>query len=137
MNAKVVDFGKVTTPQLHWLIASTNSVGTQYYAKFKKEDYLENYAQKFIEFNELIGKKEYKNYQDKLILDCSNGVGGLLIHPILEKIKTLIGVEVINDSDQNMLNDMCGAEFVHKDQKVSNYFKFNYIYFLVTLKLFI
>lgn len=50
-----------------------------------------------------------------MLLDCANGIGTKWIKEILKNDK-LLEVDLINTSnDPNLLNEGCGAEYVHKE----------------------
>ena len=54
---------------------------------------------------------------EKIYVDCSNGVGGVRVPELFEKIKHIYDIEAVNDKDTNNLNIDCGAEFVQKERK--------------------
>jgi phosphoacetylglucosamine mutase len=78
IGAHPINFGLVTTPQLHWLTQKFNQVKDQEpeaYKSIKPSDFNEAWAHYFFEFSKLIGEGEKKKYQPSLLLDCANGVG--------------------------------------------------------------
>jgi phosphoacetylglucosamine mutase len=64
--------------------------------------------------NQLIDSSKNQRYSNKLILDCSNGVGYTSFLPVQEQLKEHLDVTIINSDDLNKLNEGCGAEFVDK-----------------------
>jgi phosphoacetylglucosamine mutase len=136
IGSQPVSFGEVTTPQLHWLTQKYNNVmETQYYndvnekdplayQKIRSTDFNEAWAQYFYEFSKLLGDAKKTRYQPTLLLDCANGVGAPQFKITYGKLQELFGgdlpleVKIINDDAKpDLLNEGCGAEYVHKDQK--------------------
>jgi phosphoacetylglucosamine mutase len=63
-------------------------------------------------------------------LDCANGVGSMQFKVTLSRLSELFGgstplkVTIINDDERpDLLNEECGAEYVHKDQRFPSHFK--------------
>ena len=87
IGSQPVNFGVVTTPQLHWLTQKYNNVmETQYYndvnekdplayQKIRSTDFNEAWAHYFYNFSKLLGDAKKTKYQPTLLLDCANGVG--------------------------------------------------------------
>mmetsp|Transcript_1838 Transcript_1838/g.2482 ORF Transcript_1838/g.2482 Transcript_1838/m.2482 type:complete len:140 (+) Transcript_1838:442-861(+) len=119
MGVRTCNFGKVTTPQLHWLVSHR-------YTHFNDAGlYTQYYKDKFLSFvglcqNHKLGKSEEEksNYQPDLVLDCANGVGSLVIGEIngLTGFSERLKLTLINDekSPEN-LNADCGAEHINKE----------------------
>lgn len=80
LKVNVTNFGKVTTPMLHWYVQKDISV--------YKNKYHENFGQAYVDFMNLCDKasdhEEKKRYEPNLILDCSNGVGAASFKAIME-----------------------------------------------------
>lgn len=53
----------------------------------------------------------------KLIVDCSNGVGGEKLQVLKEKLNWL-DVEIRNSGKEGVLNEGVGADFVQKEKVV-------------------
>ena len=56
-----------------------------------------------------------------MILDCANGVGATAMTDVINapEFQQRLNIKTINtDPEPTHLNDGCGAEFVHKDQKL-------------------
>lgn len=61
-------------------------------------------------------EKRKKLLETKLLVDCSNGVGGNMFELFLNGIlKSKLNVDQINKDDTSNLNFKCGAEFVQKE----------------------
>ena len=70
---------------------------------------------------EICGENKKKNYQNSLILDCANGIGSITMSEVINtpKFQKYININLINDDKEpNYLNEMCGAEYIHKNQKL-------------------
>lgn len=123
VGVRSLDFGAVTTPQLCWLVSKIHENDGDF-IRVDKNDYVDNYACKFKAFLDLVGDKETEKYDRRLWLDCSNGIGGAVIKQFKEQLPLDLVLENTGE-DVTYLNDGCGAEFVHKDQKVpANYHEF-------------
>ena len=63
---------------------------------------------------------ETSNYENWMVLDCSNGVGALPMQTITDRVRSYIDIQLINTNmdTPTILNEGCGAEFVHKDVKL-------------------
>lgn len=61
-----------------------------------------------------------KNYEQKLILDCANGVGAIPMSTMVKSLRGILDIELVNTNTDNfeLLNEGCGAEFVHKEVKL-------------------
>jgi len=62
-----------------------------------------------------------KNYQNKLVVDCANGVGSFAMKQIQssKSFDDFIKLEIINDMESpEKLNVDCGSESLHQDQKL-------------------
>ena len=59
-----------------------------------------------------------------MVLDCANGVGALPMERIKESIESHIDIGLVNTATDNplVLNEGCGAEFVHKEGKLPSQF---------------
>ncbi|TNV80721.1 hypothetical protein FGO68_gene10832 [Halteria grandinella] len=137
IGACPVNYGLVTTPQLHWLTQRCNELRMampgdgEVHGKVKKEDFNEAWARYFKEFSDLIGDSPKSRYETDLLLDCANGVGSIQFKLNLElmaeifggKDKVPLNVTIINDDEKpDLLNEECGAEYVHKDQQLPHNF---------------
>ena len=127
IGSQPVNFGEVTTPQLHWLTQKYNQLKETEplaYQKIRSTDFNEAWAHYFHDFSQLLGDAKNTRYQPTLLLDCANGVGAPQFKITYGKLQELFGgslplqVKIINDDAKpDNLNEGCGAEYVHKDQK--------------------
>jgi phosphoacetylglucosamine mutase len=109
-KAKVINYGLLTTPQLHWMVWR----GNEEHKQKTEEDYYRHVSESFQSLLDPLGKKNIK--VGKVFVDCANGIGG----PTLEKLSKYISamdLVLLNKSDLNDLNNNCGAEFVQKARK--------------------
>lgn len=53
----------------------------------------------------------------KRCIDCANGIGGKIIPYFQDELKDLIQLDLINNSNPELLNKNCGADFVKVDKK--------------------
>lgn len=109
MDVDYQDFGEVTTPQLHYLVA-------QHVKQPKAFDYIENFARAFVTFCELTGKPK-PGYEPQFVLDCANGVGFFTFTGVLNFVSQYLKPSLINTrvETKKLVNHECGAEFVQKD----------------------
>lgn len=112
-GAKVILYNVVTTPQMHFLIRNSNLSGK----KIEKNDYFEHLVKNYNEIMKYTSNKPLKIY-----VDCANGVGGIAINELVNRIPNK-EIVIINQgqegsSDLNfipnfdLLNNKCGADFV-------------------------
>lgn len=110
-----VDYGEVTTPILHYLVAESNKYHLDYPIPIEKYyDKLSSGLEDIFKDN-----KVCKNYKpEQLVVDCANGVG----YPAIKRLSQEPGVsehlpmELINTGD-GILNLSCGADFVKTSGK--------------------
>lgn len=121
VNCESKNFGELTTPMLHFLVKHFNcdqhSHTKETEASKIMQDYYDIFIGKFQKFFKHLGPSYKKKEGEHILIDCSNGIGGKMVQPIIEKMQTLFNVTAINTGDLNFLNDKCGAEFVHKETK--------------------
>lgn len=55
-----------------------------------------------------------------MVLDCANGVGAIPMRRIVDSIRDYIQIELVNTAtnEKELLNEGCGAEYVHKEVKL-------------------
>lgn len=111
-RATLRDFGIVTTPQLHYLVASINTNGSY------GEPSLSGYYQKLTAaFKNIRGNcSDNGNYLAKIQLDAANGVGALAIKQFQENLKGFLDIDIYNDGNGE-LNHKCGADYVKIEQR--------------------
>ncbi|XP_051165493.1 phosphoacetylglucosamine mutase [Leptopilina boulardi] len=110
-QATLKDFEIVTTPQLHYLVASTNANGSY------GDPSLFGYYQKLsVAFKNIRGNRtDNGNYFGKLQLDAANGVGALAVKQFQEHLNGFIDIDVYNNGN-GQLNHKCGADYVKIEQ---------------------
>nr|GEU33568.1 phosphoacetylglucosamine mutase [Tanacetum cinerariifolium] len=113
IGAVPIDMGVVTTPQLHWMVRARNKD-----LKASELDYFDQLSTSFRCLIDLIPNKGGDNHPiGKLIVDCSNGVGGEKFQVLKEKLNWL-DVEIRNSGKEGVLNEGVGADFVQKEKVV-------------------
>ena len=94
-------FDETTTPQLHYFVKHFNEESHHFTRDtaptFIFKSYFKNLGGAFTQFMEAIGYK--KNSNKKIILDCSNGVGGSFVSEILGYTNPYFDVTPINTKD--------------------------------------
>jgi len=112
MNGNYLDYGIVTTPQLHYMVYKSCKTNNE---NVPITDYYSDFGNKFNNFLKLI-QKSNENIPE-IFLDCSDGVGGIKFAE-LNKV-TQLKVHILNNGQGSSinLNDLCGAEFVQKEKK--------------------
>ena len=100
-GGKYIVVGKVTTPELHFSVASYNSVN------LKGIPYIDNLM---LAFDQL-----YRcNNSMEIHVDCANGVGAIKMMELATHLSQYnIKVSLYNTSD-GKLNHLCGADYVEK-----------------------
>ncbi|XP_045470715.1 phosphoacetylglucosamine mutase [Harmonia axyridis] len=118
LSGKPIDYGIVTTPQLHYFVYCRNS-RNQY--GFPTEEY---YYRKLCDaFKKIRGKNfNTNNYQSKLYYDGANGVGAKKIKYFQECLGDSLMIDRFNDEliGTGKLNYMCGADYVKTKQAFPN-----------------
>ena len=114
LGGEVVDYGVVTTPQLHWVVKRANE---------GKEATVDSYYKTLSSAFSRALRGKPGTTTDKppslppLIVDCANGVGSLSLQhfaPLLPQLP----LQLVNTSRTERLNDECGAEHVQKTHKL-------------------
>nr|ABS32231.1 phosphoglucosamine mutase [Carica papaya] len=114
IGAAVLDFGVLTTPQLHWMIRA-RSKGW----KATEQNYFEQLSSSFRCLMDLTPNGIKVNVEDdKLIVDGANGVGGEKLE-ILNSMLNNLAIEVRNcGNDRGILNEGVGADYVQKEKLI-------------------
>lgn len=107
-QATLKDFEIVTTPQLHYLVASTNANGSY------GDPSLFGYYQKLsVAFKNIRGNRtDNGNYFGKLQLDAANGVGALAVKQFQEHLNGFIDIDVYNNGNGQLNHKVCFGEFL-------------------------
>lgn len=111
LGGECVDYGCVTTPQIHYLVSVLNKAPEK---TLKVEDYYEHFAAAFNDFLKTIGKSKDMRVMN---VDCADGIGGLRLADFNKHLG--LNLNFINSGmgEKVYLNDMCGAEHVQKQRK--------------------
>ncbi|XP_071706441.1 phosphoacetylglucosamine mutase-like [Rutidosis leptorrhynchoides] len=111
IGAVATDMGVLTTPQLHWMVRAMNKG-----LKASELDYFDQISSSFRCLIDLIPKKSGDSHPTgKLIVDCSNGVGGEKLQVIKEMLKW-VDLDIRNTGKEGILNEGVGADYVQKEK---------------------
>ncbi|XP_017769387.1 PREDICTED: phosphoacetylglucosamine mutase isoform X2 [Nicrophorus vespilloides] len=114
LSGKPVDFGIVTTPQLHYFVTCKNT--RHAYGVPTEVGY---YIKLVTAFKKLRGEEYNKgNYKNLIFYDGANGVGSKKIKIFQEQLGECLNVRHFNDAGigTGKLNFMCGADYVKSTQ---------------------
>lgn len=94
LSGKPIDYGIVTTPQLHYFVACKNS--RQAYGVPTEEGYYNKLVTAFIKLR----GENYSNgnYVNRILYDGANGVGSRKIKFFQERLGQTIKIEMYNDA---------------------------------------
>lgn len=95
ISCKIINYGLVTTPQMHFLVANPS---------LKLEDYYKNFNFKI---------------KNKTLVDCANGIGAIAIKRFTNNKKIII----MNKGPKH-LNHECGADYVKTNGRPPKYYDF-------------
>ena len=113
MGGEVVDYGVVTTPQLHWVVRRANE------GKDASVDaYYKTLSTAFA--TALRCKPGHSGAGVRLpplVVDCANGVGAISLQHLAPLLPQL-PLQLVNTSTAEGLNDECGAEHVQKTRQL-------------------
>lgn len=107
----VLDFGVLTTPQLHYIVRCYNDPN---YGEATEDGYFDKLSKAFIALNDSTAASKY---EPSVSVDCANGVGAPKLQVLAEIIKEKLSVKIFNAGD-GKLNSDCGADYVKLYQKV-------------------
>ncbi|CAG0889483.1 unnamed protein product, partial [Darwinula stevensoni] len=108
LKGSCLDFGVVTTPQLHYFVVCQNSGISLEPISLYEDLYMKKLAGAF---NSLMTGLSGNHYDKKVICDCANGVGALKMKELAPKISSFLTIEIRN-AGEGRLNHSCGADFV-------------------------
>ena len=108
ISGEFVDFGLLTTPQLHYIVRCINT--NEEYGEPTEEGYYKKMSKAYIALNGNLSSKRH------LVVDCANGVGANQLKKLVPYLKDYITFQIVNDGS-GQLNYMCGADFVKVNQK--------------------
>lgn len=117
-SVNFIDYGVVTTPQLHFIVRKHTLLKQSNKYDLPKE-YFNEFFQPFIN---ILNKSTHSKFK-KLYIDCANGVGAVQLNQLKESFKNKtdkLEIELINTDykDFSKLNVDCGADFVKTNQKL-------------------
>ncbi|XP_018576461.1 phosphoacetylglucosamine mutase [Anoplophora glabripennis] len=115
LSGKPIDFGIVTTPQLHYFVKCRNTRGA--YGLPTEDGY---YKKLTTAFKNIRGSNFTNgNYTNRVIYDGANGVGAKKVKFLKEALQGSLIIDMYNDEiiGSGKLNYLCGADFVKSQQK--------------------
>lgn len=133
LNGCLVNYGLLTTPQLHYMVRCYNT--NSKYGQPTEKGYYEKLSKAFNNIWSLIDFKENGQYEKNLFVDGANGIGADKIKSLSEIIKSDsilknnnnkningdfdLNVSIFNDGKaaDDVLNHLCGADHVKVQQK--------------------
>lgn len=103
VDGTIMDFGIITTPQLHYLVVCTNTNGA--YGSPTIEGYFTKYANAFLKTRD---SKDNELYIGDMFLDAANGVGGIHAKKLLDRLDKKLFIKMINNGtgrlNRNVIN---------------------------------
>jgi len=115
VGAKYLDYGYLTTPQLHYLVRATNTQESAHpYGEVSEDGYYKKLGSAFAK------AMQYATAQSPITVDCANGVGAPKLKKLIEHLPSdKLQIKVVNDQIDNadVLNEKCGADFVKTQQR--------------------
>ncbi|XP_076060612.1 phosphoglucomutase 3-like protein nst [Oratosquilla oratoria] len=115
LNAKVKDFGIVSTPVIHFVVTCHNDGGK--YGEPTEDGYYKKMTQAFKKLRS--SGTTVGNYKPDIYFDGANGVGALMMAEIAKLLEGDMNIEMYNTGD-GVLNHECGADFVKVQQRWPN-----------------
>ncbi|XP_022968702.1 phosphoacetylglucosamine mutase-like [Cucurbita maxima] len=114
IGAVAQDMGTLTTPQLHWMVHVRNKG-----LESSELDYFNGLSNSFkwlLDSNP--NNSELNDWDNRLVVDGANGVGGQKLELLKEKLNGL-AIEIRNSGKgEGVLNERVGADFVQKEKTV-------------------
>lgn len=93
----IIDLGIITTPICHILVDNPIFNYVEYYGQL-----FETYK-----INTLL--------KPRILVDCANGVGSIIMKQFKQKLKNIVDIDLINYDNFNKVNDKCGADYIYKN----------------------
>ncbi|EDO18410.1 hypothetical protein Kpol_1032p2 [Vanderwaltozyma polyspora DSM 70294] len=117
MNAKIINYGLLTTPQLHFL---TNEINVKKSYAVQESSYYNYFIESWNKITALHNITDL--YCSSLTIDTANGIGGPKIQELLKSWPFASKVTLVNNEWEkpDLLNKNCGADFVKTNQKLPN-----------------
>ncbi|TRY90845.1 hypothetical protein DNTS_020870 [Danionella cerebrum] len=113
LGGKILDYGLVTTPQLHYMVCCCNTKSC--YGSATLEGYYQKLSQAFLQLTHNVPNRT--DDQKRLVVDGANGIGALKMKELEPFIRSELQVLLSNDGSQGKLNHLCGADYVKVQQK--------------------
>ncbi|CAA90456.1 N-acetylglucosamine-phosphate mutase [Schizosaccharomyces pombe] len=117
MSASYIDYGYITTPQLHWLVRLINKSTA---ASFLEEGppITEYYDTLTSAFSKIDPSMQDSPTVSRVVVDCANGVGSQPLKTVAGLVKDSLSIELVNTDVRasELLNNGCGADFVKTKQ---------------------
>ncbi|ANB15155.1 phosphoacetylglucosamine mutase PCM1 [Sugiyamaella lignohabitans] len=113
-DAKSTDYGLLTTPQLHYLVKSLNTLkSANSYGVPTEEGYYKKLANAYKKV--LSGSEPYS-----ITIDAANGIGAPKVSELVKHLEGTIDMTLINGKyeDPSLLNSSCGADYVKTNQRL-------------------
>jgi len=126
MNARIMNYELLTTPGLHFLTLFNQYLFNTDYLRFafvEKEIYWKFLVNGYKSFNlcydKFLKKLPSYKYENEITIDCANGLASCFTNIIKEIFGDDVKINFINTDIQSYekLNDMCGADYIHKERK--------------------
>lgn len=114
LSGKPIDYGIVTTPQLHYFVNCRNT--KEQYGVATEEGYYKKLTTAFIK---LRGEEFNRgNYKNRIFYDGANGVGAKKIKFFRERLGDCLSIRMFNDAiiGTGKLNHLCGSDHVKSQQ---------------------
>ena len=112
MQGQSIDYGLVSTPQLHFFVTCHNT--KKAYGEPNEEGYFSKLSSAFKALRSALN--ENGSYSPSLRLDGANGVGALKMKSLQNYLGDSLDVSLYNTGD-GRLNFQCGADYVKVQQK--------------------
>eukprot|EP00095_Tigriopus_kingsejongensis_P008784 maker-scaffold120_size336265-snap-gene-1.10 protein:Tk08784 transcript:maker-scaffold120_size336265-snap-gene-1.10-mRNA-1 annotation:"hypothetical protein TcasGA2_TC011920" len=114
LDGTPMDYGVVSTPQLHYVVVCQNTKGA--YGEATERGYYTKLSEAFKKFRG--SKTSNGKYEPTLMYDGANGVGAQKMKDFLPFLGDSIQIQIVNDGTQagDVLNADCGADFVKVQQ---------------------
>eukprot|EP01006_Ploeotia_vitrea_P010074 TRINITY_DN25780_c0_g1_i1.p1 TRINITY_DN25780_c0_g1~~TRINITY_DN25780_c0_g1_i1.p1 ORF type:complete len:540 (+),score=77.38 TRINITY_DN25780_c0_g1_i1:83-1702(+) len=116
IGQKSQDLGIMTTPEAHFVVQRSNFADAP-----PVEEIIPTYVSTMCDaFKALVfGTAEPKSLGITCVIDCANGVGTKRMPQLEAELKDVLSFQTINTNIDNpqILNDLCGADFVQKELK--------------------
>ncbi|RNA33867.1 phosphoacetylglucosamine mutase [Brachionus plicatilis] len=134
LDGVLVNYGLMTTPQLHYMVRCLNTNSS--YGEPNEDGYFDKLTCAFFKIWSMIEFNNNGKYESDLYVDGSNGIGADKIKKLSRLISSVsfndkpsngssqpvLNIHVFNDGKQpsDKLNHLCGADFVKVQQKPPN-----------------